>query len=86
MLQEQVPAEASVWWLLAKVHKRLGHKSRALTALNAALDLQPPAADAALIKAALDKLHLHEVRSWPCCCSLVPLLPGSSVTVVHLAW
>ena len=60
LVQEQAPLEASVWWLLAKVLKRLNRKSEALTALNAALDLQPPASDVALIKAALDKLHLDD--------------------------
>ena len=57
-----MPAEYTVWWHLAKVHKRLGQKAAALTALNSALDLQPPAADAALMKAAADKLHLEEAR------------------------
>ena len=62
-VQDQAPMEPSVWWLLAKVLKRLNRKSGALTALNAALDLQPPASDVALIKAALDKLHLEADRS-----------------------
>ena len=78
-----------MWWLLAKVHKRLGHKSMALTALNAALDLQPPAADAALIKAALDKLHLDEVgactHALPFWCQLAAAAAAACLIIDHAA-
>lgn len=42
---------------LGRVHKRLGDPEAALAAFNAALDLAPSAADAAAIKAAIDRLH-----------------------------
>lgn len=52
-----VPREPSVLFTLGRVHKRLGDPDSALAALNGALDLAPSSADAAAIKAAIDRLH-----------------------------
>lgn len=54
------PREATISWQIGKLHKRLGHLDAALAAFNAALDLQPSAADATLIKSAVEKLHVSD--------------------------
>ena len=56
-LQGIVPREPSVLFALGRVHKRLGDAGAALRALSAALDLAPTSADAAAVKAAIDRLH-----------------------------
>lgn len=59
-MQEVAPREASIFWQMGKLHKRLRQLDAALGSLNTALDLQPSAADAALIKSAIEKLHVSD--------------------------
>jgi anaphase-promoting complex subunit 3 len=59
-LQEIVPREASVAFMMGRLYKRLGQPDRALAAFNTALDLKPAAADRAAIKAAIDKVCMAE--------------------------
>lgn len=53
--------EPAVWYQCARLYRRLGKLREARDHLNAALDLRPPPADAAKIKAVLEK----------CCAALV---------------
>ncbi len=64
MLQDIAPREASVHFLMGKLHKRLGNLDDALTCLNAALDLQVGAARM------LCCLHMEREQSGTtvCCC------------------
>lgn len=55
-LAGSAPREASVHFQLGKLYRRLGDADAALRHFNAALDLKPRAADAALIKAAMEKV------------------------------
>ena len=55
--QDLAPREASVWFQLGKVHKRLEQPDAALMAFNMALDLKPSAADANLIKSAIERVR-----------------------------
>jgi tetratricopeptide (TPR) repeat protein len=55
-LKRVAPREAGVWFQAGRLHARAGRAAEARAHLAAALDLAPAAADAALIKAALDRL------------------------------
>jgi predicted Zn-dependent protease len=55
-LKRVAPREAGVWFQAGRLHARAGRAGAARSHLAAALDLAPAAADAALIKAALDRL------------------------------
>lgn len=59
-MQESVPRESAVHFMMGKLYKRLGQTDKALAALNIALDLKPSATDRAAIKAAIDKVHMSE--------------------------
>lgn len=59
-MQDIAPRESSVYFQMGRLHKRLGNVDDALSCYDAALDLQPSSADAALIKAAIDKVHVAD--------------------------
>eukprot|EP00775_Hariotina_reticulata_P006606 gene6606-6834_t len=59
-LQNIVPRESAVHFMMGRLHKRLGNSEAALTSLNTALDLKPAAAERAAIKAAIDKVYMSE--------------------------
>ena len=52
------PREASVWFLIGKVAKKLGRTDEALKAFTKALDLDPK--DGNMIKARIDRLDEDE--------------------------
>ena len=58
--QDLAPREASIWFQMGKIYKRLGAPDQALAHFCRALDLKPPSADAALIKGAIEKLRASE--------------------------
>lgn len=55
-----MPREASVHFLLGRLHKRLRDPGAALASLHAALDLAGCAGERAAIKAAIERVHLAE--------------------------
>lgn len=59
-LQDIAPKEASVWFQMGKIFKRLDLLNEALLHFNHALDLQPSSGDTALIKQAIEKLHVSD--------------------------
>ena len=59
-LQDIAPKEASVWFQMGKIFKRLDLLNDALLHFNHALDLQPSSGDTALIKQAIEKLHVSD--------------------------
>lgn len=54
--QDCAPKEASVFFLMGKIYKKLGMVDQASVNFNFALDLKPPSADINLIKSAIEKL------------------------------
>eukprot|EP00894_Picocystis_sp_ML_P004591 jgi/Pico_ML_1/55108/g856.t1 len=62
MLQESIPKEASIFFQMGKICKRLGRLDKAVVHFNTALDLKPSSLDASLIKSAMEKLHLDEAH------------------------
>lgn len=56
------PREASVYYQMGKVLKRLGKMQDALEAFCDALDLQPPSADTNVIKAAIDRITVPDAE------------------------
>ncbi|EIE23188.1 TPR-like protein [Coccomyxa subellipsoidea C-169] len=56
-LRDIAPREASVWFQMGKIYKRLDRPDEALQHLCHALDLKPSSGDANLIKAAIEKLR-----------------------------
>ncbi|WOK95310.1 cell division cycle protein [Canna indica] len=59
-LTETAPHESSVYALMGKIYKRLELHEKAMFCFGLALDLKPPAADVATIKAAMEKLYLPD--------------------------
>ncbi len=59
-LQDVAPKEASVWFQMGKIFKRLELLEDALLHFNHALDLQPSSGDTALIKQAIEKLNVPD--------------------------
>ena len=57
LLQDIAPLEASVWFQMGKIYKRLERPDMALQHFSHALDLKPSSGDANLIKAAIEKLR-----------------------------
>ena len=49
-----------MWFQMGKIFKRLDLQNEALLHFNHALDLKPSSADAALIKQAVEKLHVSD--------------------------
>ncbi|BDA50167.1 Cell division cycle protein 27 homolog [Coccomyxa sp. Obi] len=56
-LRDIAPREASVWFQMGKIYKRLDRPDQALQHFCHALDLKPSSGDANLIKAAIEKLR-----------------------------
>ena len=63
LVQDLAPREASVHFQLGKVHKRLEQPDAALMAFHTALDLRPSAADANLIKSAIERVRAPDDES-----------------------
>lgn len=62
MLKESIPKEASIFFQMGKICKRLGRLDKAVIHFNTALDLKPSSLDASLIKSAMEKLHLDDAH------------------------
>lgn len=56
-LQQMAPKEATVYFQLGKVYKRLDRVDQAMIHFSTALDLKPSSADTNTIKAAIEGLH-----------------------------
>ena len=59
-VQDIAPREASVWFQMGRIYKRLDQPDQALAHFCTALDLKPSASDANLIKAAIEKIRLSD--------------------------
>ncbi|KAL5199684.1 hypothetical protein ABZP36_020887 [Zizania latifolia] len=59
-LKEIAPHESSMYALLGKIYKQLNILDKAVFCFGIALDLKPPAADVAIIKSAMEKVHLPD--------------------------
>nr|CAB3468448.1 unnamed protein product [Digitaria exilis] len=59
-LKEIAPHESSMYALMGKIYKQLNILDKAVFCFGIALDLKPPAADLAIIKAAMEKVHLPD--------------------------
>ena len=59
-LKEVAPREASVFFLMGRIYKKLDLPDRAMVNFSVALDLKPAAADVNLIKSAIEKLHVPD--------------------------
>lgn len=57
-VQDMAPSEASVYFQLGKVERRLDNTEKALLYFSTALDLKPSSADINLIKSAIEKLRI----------------------------
>lgn len=56
------PREASVYFTMGKLYKKVGRLDDAMQHFCSALDLKPGAQDIALIKAAIDRLNIADDR------------------------
>ncbi|XP_042033719.1 cell division cycle protein 27 homolog B-like [Salvia splendens] len=59
-LKEYAPCESSVYALMGNIYKRRNMYDNAMLHFGLALDLKPSATDVALIKAAIEKLHVPD--------------------------
>ena len=59
-LKTVAPREASVFFLMGRIYKKLGLADRAMVNFSVALDLKPASADVNLIKSAIEKLHVPD--------------------------
>ncbi|XBI11823.1 hypothetical protein VPH35_138801 [Triticum aestivum] len=59
-LREIAPHESSMYALMGKIYKQLNILDKAVFCFGVALDLKPPAADLAIIKSAMEKVHLPD--------------------------
>eukprot|EP01018_Ginkgo_biloba_P011586 Gb_21601 [translate_table: standard] len=59
-LKEVAPRESSVYSLIGKIYKRLNEPEQAMYHFGLALDLKPSTADVAIIKSAIEKLHVPD--------------------------
>ncbi|XP_078161169.1 cell division cycle protein 27 homolog B-like [Carex rostrata] len=60
MLEGLVPKESTTFALVGKIYKHLNMHHKAMFYFGVALDLKPPAAGVAAIKAAMEKLYLSD--------------------------
>lgn len=60
LLKEVAPRESSVYSLIGKIYKRINMPERAMYHFGLALDLKPSTADVAIIKSAIEKLHVPD--------------------------
>ena len=56
-LKKEAPKEASIYFSLGKLYKKLGQTRQATECFSAALDLKPLAGDMNALKSALERLH-----------------------------
>ncbi|PIA42766.1 hypothetical protein AQUCO_02000310v1 [Aquilegia coerulea] len=59
-LKESAPHESSVYALMGRIYKRCNLPAKAMLHYGLALDLKPSAADTAVIKSAMEKLHVPD--------------------------
>lgn len=59
-MQEIAPNEASVWFQMGKIYKKLEQHNEALKHFNTALDLKPSSSDSNLIKSAIEKIKISD--------------------------
>ncbi|KAG8094840.1 hypothetical protein GUJ93_ZPchr0012g18902 [Zizania palustris] len=59
-LKEIAPHESSMYALMGKIYKQINVLDKAVFCFGIALDLKPPAADVAIIKSAMEKVHLPD--------------------------
>ncbi|KAK9825199.1 hypothetical protein WJX81_006564 [Elliptochloris bilobata] len=59
-LRDIAPREASVWFQMGRIYKRLDQPDQALAHFCTALDLKPSAGDVNLIKAAIEKIRVSD--------------------------
>ncbi|KAG2612934.1 hypothetical protein PVAP13_4KG324000 [Panicum virgatum] len=59
-LKEIAPHESSMYALMGKIYRQLNILDKAVFCFGIALDLKPPAADLAIIKSAMEKVHLPD--------------------------
>ncbi|KAL6603817.1 hypothetical protein ACP70R_044178 [Stipagrostis hirtigluma subsp. patula] len=59
-LKEIAPHESSMYALMGKIYKQLNILDKAVFCFGIAMDLKPPAADLAIIKSAMEKVHLPD--------------------------
>ena len=59
-LKEVAPREASVFFLIGRIYKKLDMADRAMVNFSTALDLKPASGDVNLIKSAIEKLHVTD--------------------------
>jgi anaphase-promoting complex subunit 3 len=59
-LQNIAPREATVYFQIGKIYKKLKRPDAALTNFCHAMDLKPTSTDQNLIKSAIEKLHVDD--------------------------
>jgi anaphase-promoting complex subunit 3 len=59
-LQDIAPREATVYFQIGKIYKKLKRPDAALTNFCHAMDLKPTSTDQNLIKSAIEKLHVDD--------------------------
>jgi anaphase-promoting complex subunit 3 len=59
-LKEVAPREASVFFLMGRIYKKLDLPDQAMVNFSVALDLKPASSDVNLIKSAIEKLHVPD--------------------------
>ena len=59
-LKEVAPREASVFFLMGRIYKKLNLPEEAMVNFSTALDLKPASGDVNLIKSAIEKLHVPD--------------------------
>jgi anaphase-promoting complex subunit 3 len=57
-LQDKAPKEASVYFQIGKIYRRLDQTDKALMYFSTALDLKPSSSDINMIKSAIEKLKI----------------------------
>ncbi|KAK3253653.1 Cell division cycle protein 27 [Cymbomonas tetramitiformis] len=60
ILKDFAPREASVFFLMGKIYKKLDRTKQAMLNFSTALDLKPASSDVNLIKSAIEKLQMPE--------------------------
>lgn len=58
--QDIAPREATVFFQMGRIYKKLGQCDAAMEHFNSALDLKPTSTDQNLIKSAIEKLHVDD--------------------------
>jgi anaphase-promoting complex subunit 3 len=56
------PKEATIYYLLGKIYKRLKQPDKAMTYFTTALDLDSKSSNLNYIKSAIDKLHMPDAE------------------------